>query len=169
MKHEYLGGQIYAMAGGTPEHAAIATAVAAKLFASLQGGRCRVYNSDLRVRVTETGLATYPDVSVICGPRAHDAADRNTVTNPVLLVEVTSRSTEEYDRGEKLDHYRRIPSLEEYVLISHTERAIEVRRRAGSGEWRSHVFRASESAQLESIGCALEVDAVHESASDPSA
>jgi Uma2 family endonuclease len=167
IKHEYLGGQIYAMAGGTPEHAALATAVIAKIARALEGGRCRVYNSDLRIRVRETGLSTYPDVSVVCGPRELDLEDKNTVTNPTLLVEVTSKSTEEYDRGEKFDHYKEIPALREYVLVSHRDRSIEVRRRDARGDWTSFVSRAGERAELASIACALDVTALYEAAADP--
>src|SRR5688572_15281630 len=111
IRHEFLAGEIYAMAGGSPQHAALALAVGATLLAQLRGDQCRVHGSDLRVRVPETGLTTYPDVSVVCGPYQTDAQDKNTIVNPALVVEVTSESTEEYDRGEKLASYQRIPSL----------------------------------------------------------
>ena len=88
VKHEYLDGQIYAMAGGTPEHAALAAAVIGLLFPELRRGRCRAYDADLRVRVPSTGLATYPDVTVVCGPLERDAEDGQAVTNPTLIVEV---------------------------------------------------------------------------------
>jgi Uma2 family endonuclease len=168
LKHEYLGGQIYAMAGGTPEHAALAMLMGARLLAKLEGGRCRVHTSDLRIRVRKTGLATYPDVSVVCGRRELDPEDRNTVTNPTLLVEVTSKSTEEYDRGEKLAHYKEIPSLQEYVLVSHRERAIEVWRREPNGEWTSSVAGAGERASLRSLDCMIDVDSLYAAAGEPS-
>src|SRR5437763_840040 len=101
-KHEYSAGEIYAMAGGSPAHAALSMAVGGALLAQLRGGPYRVYSSDLRVRVSATGLATYPDVTVVCGPEEHDAQSESTVINPAVLVEVLSPSTEEYDRGEKL-------------------------------------------------------------------
>jgi Uma2 family endonuclease len=167
IKHEYLAGHIYAMAGGTPEHSALAMAMGAKLSLALAGGRCRVFNSDLRIRVLKTGLSTYPDVSVVCGPRELDPEDQNTVTNPTLLVEVTSKSTDEYDRGEKFDHYREIPSLREYVLVSHREPAIEVRRRGPDGRWTAHVARAGESIKLESVPCVLVSSEIYLAASDP--
>jgi Uma2 family endonuclease len=113
VKHEYLDGQIYAMAGGTPEHAALAAAVVGQLYAQLREGRCRVYNSDLRVRVPATGLLTYPDATVMWGPRQRDAEDEYAITNPTLIVEVLSRSTEEYDRGDKFEHCKRSSSLRE--------------------------------------------------------
>src|SRR5688572_16708783 len=135
VKHEYLDGQIYGMPGGTPEHAALAATVIGLLFPQLAAGDCRAHSADLRVRILETGLATYPDVSVVCGPRQRDPADANTVTNPTLLVEVLSPTTEEYDRGEKFEHYRRIPSLRQCVLIAHDRREIEVRTRTGDDRW----------------------------------
>lgn len=167
VKHEYLGGQIYAMAGGSPEHAALAAAVIAKLVVALEGGRCRVHTSDLRIRVRTTGLCSYPDVSVVCGPREVDPESADTVTNPTLLVEVTSKSTEEYDRGEKFDHYRQIPSLREYALVSHRERAIEVRARDDGGKWVTRVARSGERVELASLGCSFDVDAIYEIASEP--
>src|SRR3954447_14765097 len=110
VKHEFLGGQIYAMAGGTPEHAALAAAAITLLGPQLRGGQCRPYNSDLRVR-TPTGLTTYPDVTIVRGPREIDGVDPLAVTNPRLIVEVLSRSTEEYDSGDKFAHYKAFPSL----------------------------------------------------------
>src|SRR5260370_39610850 len=96
VKHEYLDGQIYAMAGATPEHAALAAAVIGLLFPQLRGGGCRAYDADLRVR-TPSGLATYPDVAVICGPSERHDTDPQAVTNPTLIIEVPRRSTEGYD------------------------------------------------------------------------
>src|SRR5262252_2208809 len=110
VKHEFLDGQIYAMAGGTPEHGAMALRIGAQLLQQLTGKRCNIYNSDVRVRVVATGLDTYPDLSVVWGREERDLDDRLSLINPVVLVEVLSPSTEEYDRGEKLEHYRRIPT-----------------------------------------------------------
>jgi len=169
IEHEHLGGRVYAMAGVTPDQGALTASIAAKIGASIRGRRFRGYASDLRIRVGETGLCTYPDLSVVCGPREVDPEDENTVTNPTLLVEVTSKSTEEYDRGEKFDHYKEIPSLREYVLVSHRERAIEVRRREASGEWSATVARAGERAELRSIEAVIDVDAIYAAATDPAA
>src|SRR5262249_26036726 len=105
VRHEFRDGSILAMASGTPEHAALCAAMSGLMFQRLIGTRCAVHSSDLRVRVSATGLCTYPDVSVVCSPRQLDPEDRNTVLNPKVLVEVTSPSSEEYDRGEKRDHY----------------------------------------------------------------
>ncbi|MSP63627.1 MAG: Uma2 family endonuclease [Myxococcales bacterium] len=167
VKLEYLDGQICAMAGDTPEQAALAEQMSAKLAAALASGRCRVYSSDPRIRVLATGLATYPDVSVVCGPRTHDPEDKNSVVNPIVLVEVTGKSTEESDRGEKFDHCRRIPALQEYVLVSYRERAIDVRRCDARGEWATTVAGAGERIELQSIDRLLDVDAIYEGAANP--
>jgi Uma2 family endonuclease len=166
VKHEYLDGQIYAMAGGTPEHAALAAAVIGLLFPQLREGRCRLYDSDLRVRVRATGLATYPDVTVVCGPRERDPEDEQAVTNPTLIVEVLSRGTEEYDRGDKLEHYKQLPSLREYVLVSHRERSLEVWRRDAGGAWTASVVERGV-AELESIAARLDVRELYDAAAQP--
>jgi Uma2 family endonuclease len=114
--------------------------------------------------VVATGLDTYPDVSVVCGAEERDVEDRFALTNPVVLVEVLSPSTEAYDRGEKADHYRMIATLREIVLVSHREPLIEVIRRGEDGQWTDHAFVAGQAAELRSIGCTLEVDEIY---SDP--
>jgi Uma2 family endonuclease len=166
VKHEFLGGQIYAMAGGTPEHAALAAAVIGLLFGQLRGGECRAYDSDLRVR-TPSGLATYPDVTVICGPSRRDEADPQAVTNPTLIVEVLSRSTEEYDAGDKFEHYKTLQSLRQYVLVSHRERSVEVWTRGEDAGWRTVVVREGDVAELV-IDAGLDVRALYAAAAEPS-
>ncbi len=158
VKHEYLDGRIYLMAGGTPEHAALAAAVMAQLAPQLRGRRCRVYSSDLRVRVVATGLATYPDVTIVCGEEKHDAQDRHALNNPIVLVEVLSPTTAEYDRGEKLEHYQQIPTLQEVVFVAHDRPGVEIVRRDASGAWTRHPAGPGETAQLPSIECSLDVD-----------
>jgi Uma2 family endonuclease len=166
VKHEFLDGQIYALAGGTPEHAALAAAAITLLGPQLLGGACRPFHSDLRVR-TPTGLTTYPDVTVVCGPRKIDDLDPLAITNPVLILEVLSRSTEEYDSGDKFEHYKTFPSLREYLLVSHRERSVEVRSRGEDG-WRTAVFPEGAVAEL-SIGARLDVRELYDAAADPSA
>jgi len=160
VRHEFFDGEIYAMAGGTPTHAAISANLTTLLGSQLRGKGCQAYTSDLRIRVLETGLATYPDVTVVCGRREIDPEDRNTVTNPVILVEVLSPSSAVYDRGEKLEHYKRISSLREVLLVAHDERLIEVWRRGEDGAWsRSEARRGN--LTLTSVPCTLEVDEVY--------
>lgn len=118
IKLEYLDGEIYAMAGGTPTHADLGAATIAALVRAL-GPDCRVSTSDLKVRIEETDLSTFPDAVVVCGERTVSSIDPNAVTNPTLLVEVTSPSTEDYDRGEKLRHYKHLGSLKAVLFVSH--------------------------------------------------
>ena len=159
VKHEFVDGQILAMAGGTPEHGAMAVRVAAALVAQLRGKRCSVYSSDVRVRVGATGLSTYPDLSVVCGQEERDTEDRLALVNPVVLIEILSPSTEDYDRGEKLDHYKRIPSLREVVLIAHDRPLLEIWQRTDSAAaWTERRAGAYETARLASIDCQLDVD-----------
>jgi Uma2 family endonuclease len=160
-RHEYLRGEVFAMAGGTPEHGALAMAIGARLVDAARGKPCRVFGSDVRVRVVATDLATYPDISVVCGKLERAADDEYAIVNPVLLVEVLSDSTEAYDRGEKAAHYRRISSLREYLLVSQREPRLELFRRTEDGGWQ--FFEAGPGAVLElvSIGARLEVDEIY--------
>jgi Uma2 family endonuclease len=162
VRHEYLKGAVFAMAGGTPEHGALAAAIMRELGVALRGKPCRVFSSDLRVYVLETDLATYPDASVVCGKLETARDDANAVTNPTLLVEVLSETTEAYDRGAKASHYRRIPALREYVLIAQDEPRIEVYRRSARGGWELFEARSGERVELESLGVSLDVNAVYE-------
>jgi Uma2 family endonuclease len=166
-KHEYLDGLVWAMAGGSPDHAAIAANVIGLLSAALRDRPCRVFTSDLRVRVQATGLGTYPDVTVVCGPLKTDPDDPNahTVINPSVVFEVLSKSTEQYDRGEKLGHYQRIESLAAIVLLAHDERRAEVWRRDGE-RWTLDVAHAGGSVSLPALGCSLALDDVYR---DPTA
>ncbi len=160
VRHEFFDGEIYAMAGGTPTHAAICANVISIFNFQLRGKGCQAFTSDLRIRVLETGLATYPDVTVVCGQREIDSEDRNTVTNPRVLVEVLSPSSAAYDRGEKLEHYKRISSLREVLLVAHDERLIEVWRRGEDGAWSRREARSG-NLTLTSVPCTLAVDEVY--------
>lgn len=159
VKHEYLRGQVWAMAGGTVEHGRLAVAVSTALSNALRGKPCVVLSSDVRVRIESTDRATYPDVTVVCGPRVMATDDRDAIINPVVLVEVLSDSSEADDRGEKFAHYRRLPSLREYVLVSQRERRIEVFRREGD-HWSLYEAGPMESIELTSIGATLAVDEI---------
>jgi Uma2 family endonuclease len=156
VRHEFLDGQAWAMAGGSRLHAAICANVIASLVLQLRGRPCQAHTSDLRVRVRATGLATYPDASVLCGRAELDPEDPrgHAVTNPVLLVEVLSPSTEEYDRGEKFAHYRRIESLQEVVFVAQDRARIEVWSRQSDGTW-THAEHREGTVPLGSIACSL--------------
>lgn len=156
VRHEFFDGHVWAMAGGSPDHAAVAVNISTLLNNALRDRPCRVFGADLRIRVLATGLGTYPDVSVVCGQLELDPEDAkgHTVTNPKLVVEVLSPSTEDYDRGEKLANYRQIPALEEIVLVAHDERRLELWRREGA-IWTLSVAHGDESVELRSVGCTL--------------
>jgi len=148
-RHEYLRGDIYAMAGGTLEHAALAAALAREVGIALGDKPCRVYSSDARVRIEATDMSTYPDLSVVCGELERAPGDTRAILNPIALFEVLSDSTEAYDRGAKASHYRHIAALQEYVLVSQSERRVEVQRRNAAGPWETHEYGLGERAALE--------------------
>lgn len=154
VKLEYCDGEIYAMAGGTPAHADLAAAVIRLLGNALEEG-CRVSSSDLKVRIEATDLSAFPDVTVACGERRFAAVDKNALVNPTLLVEVTSNSTEDYDRGEKLNHYKQCSSVSAVLIVSHRRRQVTVVERAGTG-WQVREFRSGEKRRAESSRCVLE-------------
>ncbi len=134
-KSEYLRGEVFAMSGASREHNLIAGNVNRELSQQLRERECEVYQGDMRVRVSPTGLYTYPDVTVVCGEPEFEDAEVDTLLNPKVLVEVLSPSTADYDRGRKFTHYRRLPSLREYVLISQDRPLVEHYVRQGPDEW----------------------------------
>jgi Uma2 family endonuclease len=135
-KSEFFDGEMFAMAGGSPMHSLIATNLASEVRTRLRGRPCVPFNSDLRLKIMATGLHTYPDLSVVCGPLEFADQEEDTIINPTLLAEVLSDSTEGYDRGKKFEHYRQIPTLREYLLVSQKEPRIEQFVRGDDGEWR---------------------------------
>jgi Uma2 family endonuclease len=151
---------ILAMAGGTPDHAGLAAAVTASLNRQLEGKKCRVYSADLRVRVLATGFAGYPDVTVVCNRLERDPEDANTATNPAVVVEILSPSTEQYDRGEKLRQYQQISSLSHVVLVAHDEKRIDVWSRGDAG-WIVDTSKSGESTTLSGVGCTMNVDDIY--------
>lgn len=163
-RHEYVDGEVFAMAGGTIAHGALTIAIGTALSNALRDRRCRVLSSDVRVRSKATGVSTYADVMVVCQGIEVDADDAHGVLNPTLVVEVLCDSTEAYDRGAKAAHYRRIASLREYVLVAQSEPLIEVYRRNERGKWELSVeARRGQTAELTSCGepIVLEVDAIY--------
>lgn len=117
-KSEYCNREVFAMAGASRRHNLIALNIGAELRAQLKQRLCEVYTSDMRVKVSRTGLYTYPDVVVVCGEPTFEDAEVDTLLNPTLLVKVLSKSTEDYDRGGKFEHYRTLTSLQEYLLVA---------------------------------------------------
>jgi len=159
-KLEWFAGRVYDMAGGTLAHADLAAAMIAELRALVLPKGCRVYTSDAKVRVEATGLATYPDVSVVCGGVLRDRDDPNAMTNPVVLVEVLSETTEAYDRGDKFAHYQQLSSLQHYVLVSQHEPRIEVYTRAADA-WVLRTAQTGGQVELPALGGFLTVDRVY--------
>lgn len=134
-KSEFFEGEMFAMAGGTFPHSRIGTNVAIEFGSQLKGISCQPFNADLRVKIEATGLYTYPDLSVICGQPHFVDGEKDAITNPTIIVEVLSDSTEAYDRGKKFGHYRQIPTLREYWLVNQKEPRIEQFLRQENGEW----------------------------------
>jgi Uma2 family endonuclease len=122
VKHEFFDGEMFAMAGASREHNALTRNLVIELGGRLKGGPCEVFVADQRVKVDRTGLFTYPDVLIVCGPAEYAPENRDTLTNPRVVIEVLSDSTERYDRTTKFRHYQRLPSLQEYVLVPNTNR-----------------------------------------------
>lgn len=153
-KSEYFAGEMFAMAGGSARHSLHKANVVGELRSQLKGRPCKVYDSDLRVLVSATGLFTYPDATVVCGPL--ETHDGDNATNPTLLVEVLSDATEKYDRTIKFDHYRKIPSLKEVVFVSQEQPIVERFSRDDDGSWKLTDARGLDaSIELTSIGVSV--------------
>jgi Uma2 family endonuclease len=134
-KSEYYAGEMFAMAGGSANHSLISANTLVAIGSRLRGRRCRAYDSNLRIGVFEDDLYTYPDTSVFCDPLAFLPGTNDTAINPTVIVEVLSTSTEAYDRGRKFEHYRRLESLREYLLVSQDSPIVERFTRENDGRW----------------------------------
>jgi Uma2 family endonuclease len=134
-KSEFFKGEMFAMAGASREHNRIKENLIIKIGAQLEGGPCQTFSSDQRVLVEATGLYTYPDIVILCGPGIYDPEDRDTLTNPTAIIEVLSPSSEKYDRGSKFRNYKKIPSLTEYVLVAQDEPVCDRFVRQADGSW----------------------------------
>jgi Uma2 family endonuclease len=162
-KSEYFQGEVFAMSGASPRHVWIAANVTGEFRQHLKGKPCRVSASDLRLRVTPAGLYTYPDVMVVCGEPQYAEDQKDTLLNPVLIVEVLSDSTRDYDRGRKFQHYRKLPSLIEYLMIEPDEPHVEHWTRQQDNHWDFVEFDGlTQSLQLTSIGCTLPLTEVYD-------
>jgi Uma2 family endonuclease len=160
-KSEYYDGEIFAMAGGSPEHSLISANILRELGQQLFEKPCRVYNSDLKVRATETTY-TYPDVTVVCGEPVFDDPEADVLLNPTVIVEVLSETTEGWDRGGKFERYRGQESLQEYLLVAQDRAHLERYARQPSGEWLLTIVHGLDGAlTLPSLGCQLELARVY--------
>lgn len=155
-KSEFYRGEIFAMAGASPRHNSVVTKLIIGLGNRLLGKPCRPFTSDQRVRIPTSGLVTYPDVAVVCGPLEMDTEDRIAINNPSVILEVLSKSTESYDRGKKFDLYRELKSLREYILVSQDEPHVERFVRQDDGTWLLTVFKGVDAVlDLPTVGCSL--------------
>jgi Uma2 family endonuclease len=171
-RHEYLDGQIYAMAGESPEHGAICTNIGGQLYAQLRGKSCQVFSKDMKVRSgpapklrqTTKGLYSYPDLVVVCGELKFHDEHRDVLLNPAAIVEVLSPATEAFDRGEKWARYQTwLPELTDYLLVSQTKPRIDRFHRGAVGEWLySLVNSLEDSLLLDSVGCVLQLTDVYD-------
>jgi len=148
-KHEYIDGEVYAMTGGTLAHNAIAVNLVSALRGKLRGTGCKVYAADAKVRVAAKGPYFYPDVVVSCDERDRQAIEA--IQYPKLIVEVISPSTAGFDRGDKFKFYRRIPTLEEYVLIDAEKVGIDCYRKTSAGKWELTAYPDDDANQEDSI------------------
>ncbi len=167
-KSEYCRGEMFAMAGGSPEHSLVATNFLGEARQLLKGKPCVPYNSDLRIKIDATGLYTYPDASIICGPPQIDSEISGTVLNPSVIVEVLSESTESYDRGKKSSHYRRLESLNELILISPNEPLVEMYTRRADGTWSFIEHRSiTDTLFIESVEIAIPLSELYRNVTFP--
>ena len=160
IRHEYIAGAIVAMSGGSIEHGRLITQLSGLLWNALQGRSCVVLPANVRVRIRASDRATYPDLHIVCRDIERDADDDHAVVNPTVIIEVLSESTAESDRGDKFAAYRRLHALREYVLVSQSERRIDVYRRDGR-RWQLDEYGSGERVTLESIAVELAVDDIY--------
>jgi Uma2 family endonuclease len=161
-KSEFFDGEMFAMSGGSPMHSLISVNLATALNLGLKGGSCRPFNSDLRIKVEETGLFAYPDVSVVCGPLQTMEGATDVLVNPTLIVEVLSDSTEACDRGKKFENYRKISSLREYLLVSQKWPVLERFTKQEDGDWLLHEVSGMESSvELNSLDVTLALSDIY--------
>src|SRR5262245_36456043 len=162
-KSEYYAGDIFAMAGASRWHNLIVTNVVGELSLQLKERPCTTYLSNMRVKISQTGLYTYPDVTVVCGEAQFEDTQQDTLLNPTLIVEVLSESTEAYDRGGKFAHYRKLASLMEYVLIAQTKPHVEHYVRQPANRWLlAEADSLQDTVHLSSIACHLALAEVYD-------
>lgn len=134
-KSEYFNGEIFAMSGASKNHNKIAANLTALIWNKLRNSKCKVYGSDMRVNISESGLLTYPDLTIVCEEEKFLDKEFDTLLNPTIIIEILSESTEKFDRGIKFEHYRKINSLKEYLLVSQTSPKIEQFIKQADGKW----------------------------------
>ncbi|MCG6942119.1 MAG: Uma2 family endonuclease [Thiohalocapsa sp.] len=162
-RSEFVDGEIFAMTGGTEEHNLISVNVSAELRAQFKRRPCYVYAGDMKVRVDTDNVGAYPDIMAVCGERTFHDQRRDIITNPTLIIEILSDSTEAYDRGDKFAHYRQLPSLKTYVLISQHRVAAELYVRQDDGRWLLSTYDSlADTVPLESVDASLALAEVYD-------
>jgi len=165
IKYEYHNGKIYALAGGTLNHGLIGGNVYSEMRNKLKANKskCLPFNSDVKLHIEESNSYVYPDTMVICGDIEQSTEDENSVTNPVLVVEVLSKSTAEYDRGDKFYLYRKIPTFKEYVLIEQKRHVVDVHyKRNNSDLWQITRYEGLDKViKLQSIGIEISMEELY--------
>ena len=159
-KHEYVDGQIYAMAGASENHVDITTNLTVILASHLRVGNCKVFPTDMRLHIASKSIYYYPDLLVTCDPR--DRQNKQYKSYPCLIIEVLSESTEAKDRGVKFAHYQTLESLQEYVLVSQWEKRVEVFRRTDRQFWLLQTLTDDDIIELQSINLSIPVTAIYE-------
>ncbi|MEE8585320.1 MAG: Uma2 family endonuclease [Acidobacteriota bacterium] len=163
IKSEYWNGRMVAMSGASRSHNLIVVNIASELRMQLKGRDCEVYAGDMRLRIPSTNFYTYPDVIVVCGQPELEDSEMDTLLNPTLLVEVLSRSTEDYDRGRKSAYYRSLESLSEYLLVPQDQRPVEQYLRQASDRWMlTQIDDRQAALHLSSIECELSLQEVYD-------
>jgi Uma2 family endonuclease len=163
LKHEYYRGEIFALAGSSEAHNLILTNILMSLGIQLRKRPCKVYPSDMRLKIPKTKLYTYPDVSIVCGPPNFDDSKQDTLLNPIVVVEILSPSTESYDRGKKFQNYRTVTSLQEYLLVSQDDYHIEHYTNQNDGNWLLATYDGKDATvTLKTIDCTLLLDDVYD-------
>lgn len=163
IRHEYLGGQVFAMSGGSKEHNLIAGNIYSRFRSHLRGGSCSVFMADMKVNIKpisqNKNIYYYPDVVVTCDS---DDQDRYSLNYPCLIIEVLSPSTEITDRREKLINYRDLESLQEYVLVSQYEVKVEIYRKDNQGNWSMQILGKEDELRLDSINLTITMTEIYE-------
>lgn len=162
-KHEFFRGDVYAMSGASRAHNLICSNLVRGLHQQFDNRSCEVYSSDMRVKVDQTGLYTYPDVVVCCGDIKFEDGVSDTLLNPQLIVEVLSESTETYDRSTKFRHYQKLEPLKEYVIVSQKDPFVEVYKLVNDQKWTYKTASSlQEEIEFESIGCCLKMSEIYD-------
>ena len=161
-RHEYLGGEVFAMSGGTDAYYTILLNTATNLKVALSGKPCRAFLSGMKLRVDRADAVFYPDVFVTCDPRDRQPEASLAKQHPALIIEVLSDSTAAFDRGRKFEHYQQIDTLQEYLLIEQDRKHADLFRKNSEGLWVLHPAGEGHVVRLESVGAALALDGLYE-------